>query len=44
MLTTLLTLLSCTVVQAGWVKSDTPYAGGGAFHTLGVELAGDLQQ
>lgn len=42
-LTTLFLSLSCAVVQAGWVeRSDVPCAGGGAFHTLGVELAGDL--
>jgi len=42
-LATLFLSLSCAVVQAGLVeRSDAPYAGGGAFHTLGVELAGDL--
>ena len=42
-LATLLLSISCTVVQAGWVeRSDAPYAGGGAFHTHGVGLAGDL--
>ena len=42
-LTTLFLSLSCAVVQAGCVdRSDAPYSGGGAFYTLGVELAGDL--
>jgi|GEM_PF-2596335 len=42
-LATLFLSLSCAVVQAGGVeRSDAPYAGGGACYTLGVELAGDL--
>ena len=41
-LATLFLSISCAVVQAGCVeRSDAPYAGG-AFHTLGVGLAGDL--
>ena len=42
-LATLFLSLPCAVVQAGWVeRSDALCAGGGAFYTLGVELAGDL--
>ena len=42
-LATLFLSLSCAVVQAGCVeRSDAPYSGGGACYTLGVELAGDL--